>query len=201
MKRNAGFGFILGLLLAGVAFAEQSPDPAGGRMEQASEKIKEQQTELTDQSFVEKAAKANMAEIDLSKLAQSKSSDQQVRAYADQIIKDHTQAGDELRKIAGSKKLMVPAAPADKEKQMVDKLQKKSGADFDHAYLKVMEKMHGRAIAMFTNASKSTTLDPQIKAFASKTLPVLETHQKEAKTLQSQHKGAGGNSAGDESEE
>jgi putative membrane protein len=55
-------------------------------------------------------------------------------------------------------------------------LKTKRGESFDTAYMKAMDKDHQAAVELFQAASSSTKLSPELKAFATKTLPKLEQH-------------------------
>jgi len=64
---------------------------------------------------------------------------------------------------------------------MVTMLSAKSGAAFDKAYADHMAKDHSKAVALFESASKSS--DPELAAFAQKTLPTLQEHKQLADNL------------------
>ena len=58
-----------------------------------------------------------------------------------------------------------------------------SGEDFDHAYMLDMVRDHTKDVAAFRTEAK-TAKDPAIKNFASQTLPTLEEHLKQAKSIE-----------------
>lgn len=60
-------------------------------------------------------------------------------------------------------------------------LKQKSGAEFDREYMTMMVKDHTKAVKLFENAS--THSDAEIKAFATKTLPLLRDHLSSAQTI------------------
>ena len=66
---------------------------------------------------------------------------------------------------------------------MVDDLSKKSGRDFDRAYMNAMVKDHQEDIKAFETAEKKVT-DTEVKAFISNTLPILHIHLDSAKAIQ-----------------
>lgn len=138
---------------------------------------------LTDQAFVAKAAQAGMAEVELSQLALQKSKDDQVRSFAQQMVQDHEKANTELKSIAQKHGLQVPPKTDSKHQQALEKLQGVSGAQFDAAYSKSMKMDHDKAVALFTDASKAERLNPDLKTFAAKTLPTLQTHHQLASNL------------------
>ena len=66
--------------------------------------------------------------------------------------------------------------------QTRQRLEKMSGAAFDRAYLEEMVKHHEKDIQEFERASNST--NPQVRAFAEKTLPTLRQHLQMSQQLQ-----------------
>ena len=64
-------------------------------------------------------------------------------------------------------------------------LEVKKGADFDGAFITLMIKAHGEAIAMVKHA-QDTCDDKEVHALLDQTLPVLQRHQTEAVKLQQQ---------------
>lgn len=129
----------------------------------------------TDASFMREAAADSLAEIQLGHIALDKSSSGQVKELAQRIIDDHTKANDQLMTIAERKQVTLPTAPMPKQKKEADKLQAMSGTAFDQAYARTMVKDHRKAVKLFGMESQKAS-DPDVKQFASATLPVLKTH-------------------------
>jgi putative membrane protein len=138
---------------------------------------------LTNTTFVTKAAQSSLAEVELSKLALSQSKDEQVRSFAQRMVRDHEKASMELKPIAQKHGIQVPAQLDAKHAKKLEDLKAKSGADFDAEYSKMMMKDHEKAVGLFTEASKSTQLNSDLRDFASKTLPTLESHHRLANRL------------------
>ena len=132
-------------------------------------------TDKYDSLFVVTAANSNMAEVELGRLAFQQGKSKKVKNFGVMMIKDHTKANAKLSDLAKSKKLNLPVALDVKVQNMYDDLSKKSGDEFDKAYIKAMIADHQQAVALFKDASKKCQ-DPDLKAFAIKTLPVLQTH-------------------------
>jgi putative membrane protein len=87
-----------------------------------------------DKDFVKDAAIANLAEVDLGRLAVEKSSTDAVKKFARMMIDDHAKAQDALRGIASRNSIDVPAQADDKSRDEHDNLAKKQGFDFDRDY-------------------------------------------------------------------
>jgi len=133
--------------------------------------------------FVHKAAVSGMTEIAASKAALN-STNPEVRKLAAQMVKDHEAANKELKSVAEAKGSKVPAALDAKHQAVVDGLTKLTGTDFDKAYVSQMMADHEKAIMLFTAASTDTSIDPQLMAFAKKTLPTLKMHRDHVKAAQ-----------------
>ena len=136
-----------------------------------------------DRKFIEEAAGSGMFEVQVSQLAASKATDAQVKSYASMLVDHHTAANNELVKIANARGVELPAAPKRSLRKDVEKLGKKSGAEFDRDYVReVGIKAHQKDIKLFEGASKDVK-DPELKAFVDKTLPVLRDHLAQAQKL------------------
>jgi len=133
-----------------------------------------------DKDFVMKAAQGGMAEVMLGQMASSKATNADVKNFGNRMVSDHGKANDELKQLAQTKGMALPA-DADKEsKEMSDKLSKLSGKDFDKEYISGMVEDHEKDVKEFEKASKDAK-DPDLKAWAAKTLPTLQDHLKMAK--------------------
>jgi putative membrane protein len=134
--------------------------------------------------FYESAASANMLEIEASKLAETKSTDADVKAFAAMMIKDHTAAGQKLGKLATTKKVVLPTQLLKRHQMMLDGLkEEENGADFDKEYRMKMVMSHKEAVSLFDHASKKSP-DPDIRAFATEMLPKLQEHGAHAKKME-----------------
>jgi putative membrane protein len=131
--------------------------------------------------FVNKAAEGGLTEVALSKAAEATSQDPKIKKFADQMLRDHGQANDELTRIAKAKGLAVPDSLDAEHQAILQKLSNKKGTEFDSAYSKQMQMDHEKTIALFRGAEQSS--DPELAAFAKKILPTLTEHEKMANSL------------------
>ena len=99
------------------------------------------------------------------------------------MIDDHTKANDELKTVAQGSNMNLPADIDAKHQAKYDKLSKLSGADFDKAYVKDMVMDHQEDVKEFQKESTKGK-DEQVKAFATKTLPILQGHLDKIKGIQ-----------------
>ena len=142
-----------------------------------------------DQAFVKEAAMGGMAEVDLGQLAASKASSPDVKQFGQRMVDDHGKANDELKSWASQKSVNLPTELDAKHKAEHAKLEKLSGDAFDRAYMSSMVADHNKDVAEFQKQSKSAK-DPDLKAWAAKTLPTLQDHQKSAKEINAKVSGA-----------
>jgi putative membrane protein len=128
-----------------------------------------------DAKFAVDAANGGMTEVALSKLAIAKAANADVKKFATMMVMDHTAAGEQLKVVAKAKNITLPDSVNAGSKEAIADLSKKSGADFDKAYVDKMVADHKGAVEMFENASK-TLKDADLKAFVDKTLPIIKGH-------------------------
>jgi len=122
-----------------------------------------------DRQFFEKAAKSGMKEVDVSGAVLPNLTAPAVREYAQMMVAHHTQANEELKALAAKKGVMLPAADTDLMRKW-----SKNNKDVEDEYLDEMVDDHQEAVKLFEKASRSS--DPDIAAFAQKTLPKLRNH-------------------------
>jgi putative membrane protein len=128
-----------------------------------------------DRKFVNTAAEAGAAEVAMGKLASDHAGSTAVKSFATRIVADHQKAGDQLKSIASAKGVTPPEQLSKKDQSELDKLGKLKGAAFDKEYVKVQIAAHKDAVALFGSESKGGK-DPELKQFASTTLPTLQDH-------------------------
>ncbi len=127
-------------------------------------------------------ANAGMTEIELSKVAQTKAVNPRLKGFADMMVTDHTAAADKLKTIAASKSITLPDKLSDDSQKALDELNKKSGKDFDKAYMNDMLDGHKKAVDAFQKGSTDLQ-DADLKNFASQTLPTIQMHQDSIKAI------------------
>jgi putative membrane protein len=136
-----------------------------------------------DIAFLKQAAQNGHAEVESSKLAVTKASHTQVKGFAQQMVDDHTKANQELAALASSKGVDVPKEPSVAQKAKMKVLESADGANFDKRYADSMGvAAHRDTLKLFQKAAAGAT-DPDVKAFAAKTLPTLQHHLQMAQDL------------------
>jgi putative membrane protein len=124
--------------------------------------------------FIKKAGAVGIAEVQLGNLAQERAASDDVKRFAKRMVEDHTKANADLAKIAQKKNVTLSKDLDAKHKALHDRLAKLSGNEFDRAYMDEMLDGHREVVAEFQRETKST--DPDVRDFATRTLPTLEQH-------------------------
>lgn len=143
---------------------------------------KKSSLEPADEKFVKTAAQDGMSELKIAELGTQKASRADVKSFAEQMVKDHTAANEELKTFAASKGVELSAVIDPDGAKTFKDLEKESDADFDKAFLKHMQKAHKDCVSKFEEAEKDSK-DGGLKAWVSKTLPTLRSHLDHVKGL------------------
>jgi putative membrane protein len=179
-------GMVAALAFAPAVTFAQSSAPATSDKAAPADKSK---MPSGDKKFVMEALKGGMGEVELGKLASEKASNDAVKQFGKRMADDHGKAGEELKKLAQDKGITPPGELDAKHKKLHDRLAKLSGADFDRTYMDEMVKDHRKDVKEFKREADKAK-DPDVKAFAVKTLPTLEEHLKQAESVHAQVKSA-----------
>ncbi|MFL6417525.1 MAG: DUF4142 domain-containing protein [Bryobacteraceae bacterium] len=139
-------------------------------------------SKVDDKKFVKDAALGGLTEVELGKVAAQKASDPKVKDFAQKMVDDHTKANDQLKQAAAKSNIQIPGSLDSKHQSRIDKLSKLSGEDFDKAYIKDQLKDHQTDVREFTEEAQNGS-DPNVKAFASSTVPILQHHLEMVKDL------------------
>jgi len=128
-----------------------------------------------DANFIRDAASGGMMEVQLGQAVADKATNPDVKQFAQRMVTDHTTANNELKALAQQKEVTLPTDLDPKHQKMMDKITSKTGADLDKAYIQAMVKDHHKDVAEFQKAANNAK-DADLKAWAAKTLPVLQEH-------------------------
>jgi putative membrane protein len=84
--------------------------------------------------------------------------------------------------VATQMSVTMPQSTESKEQRHIDKLQGLSGPDFDKAYIRLMVQDHRKDVAHFKHAADRAD-NPELRQFASRTLPILQEHLRQAESI------------------
>ncbi len=171
MNRMIRWGFALALLPV-AACSSNTPAPVAEAPPMPA-------VAPVDQAFVTMAAQGGMAEVQLATLAQTNARSPRVKSYANEMIKDHSAANDQLMKIAQTKGITPPTDLNDMQNQQKTMLTSEKGAKFDRDYMHGQVTDHQAMVQAFQDEAQNGQ-DPDIKAFAANTVPTIQQHLTQA---------------------
>jgi len=135
-----------------------------------------------DADFIVEAKTGNQLEVTLGQLAQTNAQDPAVKRFGMMMVRDHTEGEKEIRQLAVARRIVIPDTLSNKQQKEYVDLKGMTGRNFDKAYIKLMVSDHKEDIDEYTKASRNAN-DPDIKALAAKTLPILKEHLDSAEAL------------------
>lgn len=138
----------------------------------------------TDENFVEKAALANMTEVEFGKLAATNASDSSVKSFGQHMVTEHTTALNELKSISDNYDgIDWPSGMDQQHKDMHDQLMGMSGYAFDSLYIHSQVMDHQTTRDLF-QSEVSGGNEQRVRSYASKYLPHIEEHLAKADSIQ-----------------
>jgi putative membrane protein len=142
---------------------------------------------LTVAGFVRAAAMSDLYEMEASRLAEQRSQDEQVKKFAQHMLRDHGKTTDELKgmlpRLPGVSAQQVPTGLDQQHQALVQQLQGAQGAEFDRVFFQQQVRSHQAAVDLFRGYAQSGD-NAELKQWASRTLPSLEEHLRDAQRLQ-----------------
>ena len=165
-------------LIASCGNNGKSEDSKEVAEDQNEERFDERKSEK-DAEFIVEAASINLEEIKLGELAQQKGTMDDVKNLGKMMVTEHTAALNDLKKLAANKNIVIPATLPEDGQDHYDKLNGKTGKDFNKEYCDMMVKGHKDAIDQFEWAADKAQ-DADIRNWASSMLPSLNTHLEHA---------------------
>lgn len=136
-----------------------------------------------DANYLVDVAEIDKTEIEIGKLAQQKGVSKSVKDFAKMLVDDHSKSLDEVTALAKTKNVSIPQTLTDKGQKEYDKLNEKSGADFDKEFADKMVEGHQDAVDKVTKISENAS-DKEVEQWASNKVSVLTDHLEKAKKLQ-----------------
>lgn len=143
-----------------------------------------QDTATIDQDFVSKAISFNRFEIALSSQALERSTNDEVKQFAQTVVSEHSRTLEELEQAASAKKLILPDAMEENHASILKSLGGLSGDDFNSAFKDVIVKSHQDVITLFElSAGENGLTDPELRTWAGEKVQMLKSHLEKAKVL------------------
>ena len=172
---------------AQTAAESPKPDPVSATQDAAGAAVGQVAASTTGahdtDAFVSNASQSDMYEIAAANLAQTRSKNADVKAFAKMMVIQHTAMMNEMKPLvtAAGK---TPAAALDQRRQgMLDNLKGATDAAFDSAYVTQQVAAHQEALTLMKGYADNGD-DAGLKGGAAKAVPKIETHLAEAQKLQ-----------------
>jgi putative membrane protein len=135
----------------------------------------------SDEGFVRAATQANLAEINVGRLAAQRAQMDSARRYGSMLVRHHRDANQKLGRLARRYDLDVPLRPNAEQRAAYRRLSMMRGRTFDRTFLRQMVKDHEAAVALFRSQARDHRAIT--RRFARETLPTLEQHLVQARSL------------------
>ena len=135
-----------------------------------------------DRMFVGKAMQGGLAEVQLGQLTLQKSTNPQVKEFAQRMIDDHTKLNEQMKPVAQQLGVTVPDQISKGDRKTVAKLQTLSGSAYDQAYIKDMVKDHKQDLNEF-QMEASSGQDQTAKDAANQGSKVIAQHLQMAQQM------------------
>jgi len=128
-----------------------------------------------DRQFLIMAAKADMTEAHEGQMAETRAGRADVKELGKTLSQDHTESYERLTALAAKTGISIPKGINVSRDRTIEALARLKGTQFDRAFARDEVGAHRQAIAMFKREAEHGQ-DPDVKAYASKMVPVLEKH-------------------------
>jgi putative membrane protein len=126
-------------------------------------------------AFVSNASQSDMYEIQAAGIAQKRSKNPDIKAFAKMMVKDHTATSAAMGPLATAAG-QAPAAKLDDRRQgFIDHLNQASDADFDKVYVDQQVAAHKEALDLMQGYAKDGS-DAGLKGAAGDTAPKVQMH-------------------------
>lgn len=139
-----------------------------------------------DREFVTEQLAMGTGEIELGRLAQQRGTHPEVKEFGALMVKEHQMAAEELKPIAArantGRETAAKTGDHDDHQEAFEELSKLSGREFDRKYIEEMIDDHEEGIADVERKAENAS-DPDVKAWAAKTLPTMRQHLERAKSI------------------
>lgn len=133
-----------------------------------------------DQAFITEGTKAVATQRDAARIATARSTDREVKAFAERVSSDNAKITDALR-AASPRGVDVPKN--DPDTAVLASINNLRGAEFDKAYIEQVA-LAGEQKALSTfQAEIASGRDEQLKDVAKKALPTIQEHYAMAQAL------------------
>jgi len=131
------------------------------------------------QTFIKTAAQEGMKEVQLGMLGADRATHPDLKKFSRQMAEDHNKMNMQLKELAAKKNVTLDQSA---QAMKFENLMNLKGEQFDRAFMGQVIQDHNTSIQLYEQQSTSGQ-DPDVKAFATNTLPHLRAHLEMAQKL------------------
>jgi putative membrane protein len=184
-------GFLSIALTAFVAIGCNRSNTASNGSVGTSGDTDRNEVKAADTAFINDLVIANMAEVELGRLAVERGASTEVKKFGQMMIDDHTKAGEKLKSVATAQNIRVPADLDEKHRDLRDKLAKLSGSAFDREYMAAMveghegvaDKLESRLDSAKLAQKSDNVVTMAVNEWAAEAYPVVQSHLEAARVI------------------
>ena len=137
--------------------------------------------------FISKLSTLQSEEARISAIAAQRATNEQVRAFADQVRTASNNRDQELAQLAQSRSILLPTGKDSSDlADENEKWQKKDAGDFDEDYVQRIIRIQKNSINTLEDYAKANDSDPELAAFAQKHAQGLQETVRQAEALEQQ---------------
>src|SRR5690348_2561030 len=133
--------------LAAAGAQAQTNRPASKMQNDAAAQSETTKASRADKTFVKQAIQADLAEVQMGKLAQQNGQSDAVKQFGQKLVSDHSENADKAKQLAEQIGLTPPSEPSAKQQAEYKKMSKLSGEKFDREFAQDMVKDHKADVA------------------------------------------------------
>ena len=138
-----------------------------------------------DSGLIMKVDASNSAELRLSRLAQEKATNSQVRQFAQRMVTEHQSMQSDWRGVASRNGVPIRTNLEPSLQQQITLLNQLSGAEFDRGYMTAMVDNHRDALNVLQSIGLNSN-STEVRALVNRGLPVVQEHLRLAEQIYSQ---------------
>lgn len=174
-------GAAAGAVLIGATLGVAAPSPvrqASARLlinKFAAEPMASDSLRISERAFLSKAGETIRQHMRLAEVGASQAESSEVRSHALQLASDYRALNETIEALI-RRKGGLAGAPVGATSESYQKLQEKSGAEFDREFVRTAAVASNTVMTLFENAAADAK-DADVRDFAASELPVLRAHR------------------------
>ncbi|HEY8100670.1 MAG TPA: DUF4142 domain-containing protein [Burkholderiaceae bacterium] len=155
---------------------------AFGELESEQPESNQAPSTTGNNEFLAQAVQDSQAEIEQCELALERTSNDDIKIFAQRMIDDHSEIGQKIEQLCSQKNIELPQDVNPQQSSSMKELLALSGQDFDKRFIEQNVQDHENDIKVFKHYAEKAD-DADVKALAAKGVKMLTEHLKMAKQI------------------